>query len=346
MPNRKAKKNKGKKGTGRRQDKASDAFCWANLPLELKEEILKYLDINQLLKLEAAMGLEDTPAASYPPTEAAPPKEMFRRIAHALMLFDLDIHPMMDLMRRYDAIISGSCALAVILDSDFVPNDIDAYVKTESASPFVDGLVRKTKYERSSHPKDTKIYKGQRNGIVKSYNLVHAVTGKKINIIETGVCPISTVFAFHNTVLMNFIAYWGVVCSYGTLTCRRIGLVNSTSFNEGSSKTMAPATEESRQKYKARGVKMIWNYRGREDVRKSWADIRNHVCGEWEYCPKTSRNLNDSGVACLVFPEWRDKEIEITMVHWRLASEGRCKIDFGMKLGWVHSSEGQCIWLL
>ncbi|KAG2021346.1 hypothetical protein CC2G_006592 [Coprinopsis cinerea AmutBmut pab1-1] len=321
-------------------------FGWTDLPLELKEEILTHMDINQLLKLEAAMGLHDTSAADYPRTEASPPKEMYRRITHIFLLFDLDISVMMRLMQQHDAIISGSCALAAILDNDFAPNDVDVYVKTEQARPFVEALVMATKYDRLPNSNDSKVYIRERNGIAKSYNITHRETGKKVNIIETCVCPISTVFAFHNTVLMNFIAYWGVVCSYGTLTCRKIGLFNSTSFNEGSNKQLTPEIEESRQKYKERGVKMIWNYRGREDVRRSWSDIRNHVCGEWEYCPKTSRSINDPGVACLVFPEWRDKDIDVTMVHWCLATEGRCKTNFGMKLGWVHTSEGQCIWLL
>ncbi|KAG2008879.1 hypothetical protein CC2G_014263 [Coprinopsis cinerea AmutBmut pab1-1] len=346
MPAGQRTKHKGKSQKNKSKSTTPYIFSWTRLPIELKEEILKHMDINQLLKLEAALGLDATPATEYPTTAASPPKEMYRRISLILDRFDIDPKVCLELMQRHEVIISGSCALTVVLDSDFKNNDIDMYVKVDHAGAFVDALLRATRYERARTSQDNKEYKSERNGIVKSYPLVHRITGKILHIMETSVCPISTVFAFHNTVLMNFIAYWGVVCAYGSLTCRRIGLFNSTTFNEGSDKKLTRAMEDSRVKYKERGIKMIWNYRGREDVRRSWADIRNHVCGQWQYCPETSRGINDAGVACLVFPEWRDKDIEVTMVRWRLATEGKCIVNFGMKLGWVHTSEGRCIWLL
>jgi len=185
---------------------------------------------------------------------------MFYRLCRMLTPFHFnDARAVLGALQKTGAVISGSAALHLFFPSIFEPNDIDFYVPIRG---FPRLLIFAMQYGYSLVPWDWETeYDVLCHTVVK---LVHPASGKSINII---VCPahvVGTITQFHSTLVMNYIAWYGVVSLYPSWTMQRVGLiVNDT-----------PANERCFQKYRDRGFKLerrvkdiVCDYNGRPVLR-------------------------------------------------------------------------------
>ncbi|RDB29330.1 Transcription elongation factor SPT5 [Hypsizygus marmoreus] len=195
------------------------------------------------------------------------------------------------LMEATDSIISGSAALLAIFPGSIQPADMDVYVPVHAVK-FFTGRLRQTFgfqiYKQTMHfdPDNDHMY----NDIPYVASISWFVrNGKILNVIGvTGKNAVKAIFAFHCTVVMNFISYYGVYCAYPRLTTNNKGLINTPAY------TTKP-TKQALRKYKRRGftLKHALNY---------WSEFDSHVCGTSKSCPMTVRTLYDKGGMFLGFP--------------------------------------------
>ncbi|KAI6142475.1 hypothetical protein BKA82DRAFT_3940937, partial [Pisolithus tinctorius] len=130
------------------------------------------------------------------------------------------------LLHLGQAIISGSCALHLLLpqgDVMWSPHDVDVYATHKNVDFLIAGIK------------------------LQGYQIIHVTTGNdlrysnshvasifsfvcdqcKINIIvSSSTTPISPIFQYHSTALMNFITHDSVFCAYPHLTLHQQLLVD------------------------------------------------------------------------------------------------------------------------
>ncbi|KAH6905913.1 hypothetical protein BKA70DRAFT_1056271, partial [Coprinopsis sp. MPI-PUGE-AT-0042] len=110
-----------------------------------------------------------------------------------------------------------------------------------------------------------------------------------INVMITNtLSPLPAIACFHSTVVMSFIAYYGVVSLYPDLVRRQTGWINRAD----------PATRRDVpwiDKYNQRGYHILGDSRLME----------KHECRTSPSCTQTIRNLFDQGVTVAKFREYR-----------------------------------------
>lgn len=151
---------------------------------------------------------------------------IFKNLVRPFGITDVDILRLV--MAFSGAIISGSTALAAVDPGKFTPNDLDFYLPATGLSSFLlylheIGYV----HRRLSIAEETSTYPYQGAlKLHKVYSLVHTTIGKSVHVVVTKATnPIATVLDFHSTLVMNYIAWYGVVSLYNPLTKLGIGLI-------------------------------------------------------------------------------------------------------------------------
>ncbi|KAF8180871.1 hypothetical protein BJ912DRAFT_855031, partial [Pholiota molesta] len=91
---------------------------------------------------------------------------------------------------------------------------------------------------------------------------------------------------FHSTVVMNYIASYGLVCLYPELTLGRRGVVNHQNIPH--------RVANSIQKYRERGFDI-------QTGLNAWDATREHECGVDATCPTTPRRLLDGSALFIAF---------------------------------------------
>jgi hypothetical protein len=135
---------------------------------------------------------------------------------------------------------------------------------------------------------------------------------------------------WNSTIIMNFIAYFGIVCLYPTTTRSRVGWVNLRG-------DPTPRDQKWIDKYTARGYSL---YEG-SNLPGPWAP---HRCGVDDVCTVTVRNLLDDGVEVLPFKAYGGeshrtllKTLEPVFV-WKLRNTS-CVLGKWGKKGFVRTAE-------
>lgn len=204
-------------------------------------------------------------------------QEMFDTFKEVLARYKIDWSALRAAMVATGAVISGSTALAVLLKGEFVPQDLDIYVNAKGFAAMLAFLTNhgyQVVMPQLHYAHDLK----------KKYpNLKNVLTlkrdgkGEKIDlIIATEAHVLTTITQFHSTSVMNYIAFYGIVCLYPEWTLRRKGLV-----------TRANVPNEVLDKYRGRGFKIAYTL---AELAKY---DTNHSCGEHICCPRTKRDLWD-----------------------------------------------------
>lgn len=186
------------------------------------------------------------------------------------------------ILKASGAIISGSAALSVLHDNSFEPDDIDFYVLPKGF-PILMTYLTETGYRLSTAvPDPSEDYPDYGNFIAGMVlTLYHTLDMKKVNVIVSSDDHlVSTVACFHSTIVMNYIAWFGVVSMYNSWTLRAMGL----KVSQGEKATACFG------KYETRGFTLT-------EVPPVDAD---HVCATAHNCLNPRRYLDDED--CKIYP--------------------------------------------
>ena len=230
-------------------------------------------------------------------------KAMLRTLLQILSRFKLDWKVIKAVMVTTGAVISGSAALAVLLEGEFVAQDLDIYV-TGGHLGTVLVFLQEQGYNVTipSPSTNKKNYPASTVALALENN-----TGEKIDLIATSEPHIvHAITKFHSTCVMNFIAYYGVVSLYPMWTMRKTALVRA-----------GPINQQAIDKYRGRGFAMV----------ASASDLPgyepNHKCGTQLCCPMARRQLHDDGTLCIPLEddEWNIRTEEKMRVGWVLQKD-------------------------
>ncbi|KAH6903027.1 hypothetical protein BKA70DRAFT_1111312, partial [Coprinopsis sp. MPI-PUGE-AT-0042] len=225
-------------------------------------------------------------------------------------------------LQRGRGYMSGSgviAAQAKRLDlPPFKPGDIDFYIQEKASQQFKDFLLESGERRLHKETGMTKTFAQRR--IAKLWYFRDA-KDNEINVIVTASrCALVPIVAFHSTPVMNFVAYFGIVSLYASLTELGMGWVNRDL-------TIKPLSEQDLDgwmaKYAARGYTLFDN----SDIPGPY---EGHRCGLDEECTLTIRHLFDKGVKVTKFPDYQG-ESDVTLLKtlepvftWRLRNRA-CK---------------------
>jgi hypothetical protein len=209
------------------------------------------------------------------------------------------------MMRETGAVISGSAALALLHPLAFEPNNLDFYVSAPGYA-YVLRFVEDFGYKIIPNDSPAVLYDPNRLVVVK---LVHPITRRSINVV-TGTSqyarPVDIITKFHSTLVMNFIAYHGVVSLYPRWTLRKEGFILKNSFETWPCFT----------KYDHRGFGL---HRNINDLQEP---LGLHCCWKSAYCPLAKRSIHDG--FCFYQPFSNSNEgldFYETDVSWTLSDE-------------------------
>ncbi|KAJ7035865.1 hypothetical protein C8F04DRAFT_954401 [Mycena alexandri] len=209
----------------------------------------------------------------------------------------------MALLRTTRSIVSGSAALLMVSDLDFVPGDLDIYTplsQEESAMEIVQhhmNFEAKTSRMPCGYPDSSAIHKVHR--LEKGHRSMNI-------IIVRGEDPTAALFHFHSTIVMNCLTAFGLYCAYPSLTFFDVGVVNlPVVLREVGVRRNA---EECFDKYRNRGVTLV------NDVRKL-PRHSIHECRKDAECPHTLRSTVDAQGLYITLFEPTEAEAEYVARH-------------------------------
>ena len=179
-----------------------------------------------------------------------------------------------ELMVNTGTVISGSFALAILHPQQFDPNDIDFYVLPLGFGAVLK-YVAQHGYIIDPYEHGTSKYVRQHIVVVR---LIHPISQKSINVI-TGFKDhvVEIITQFHSTLVMNYLAWFGLVVLYPEWTLNKAGLIVTDTLT----------SEQCFTKYIGRG------YTLHRDVHTLTHPLEVHRCGEDPYCAATMRSLHD-----------------------------------------------------
>lgn len=240
-----------------------------HIPTELQLRIMEYSSVPDLRLFASTCKFYYRLVQHHLPRRA---DEMFRA-------FDLNPSLMCDTLQQTQSVVSGSCALLVILPWSFTPNDMDIYVPSVHAPRLLHLLSTRFGYVLDDDSTD---YPGT-VGMIAVYTLSNG--HRFIQVISTiSENPLKSLYKFHSTIVMNFVSARGICCAYPRLTSQRRGLKNRYAIT--SSPQPSVLILACFDKYQRRGFDLAVNL-------SRWPEYRGHVCGVCGSCPYTDRCLAD-----------------------------------------------------
>ena len=224
---------------------------------------------------------------------------------HTLTRFRLDWKVMKAVMITTGAVISGSVALAVLLGGEFVAQDLDIYVVAEHMGTVLVFL------EEQGYKVIIPSPNAKKNGCPTSTVTLTLKNnaGEKIDLTATTERHIVyTITKFHSTCVMNYVAYYGIVCLYPAWTMCGTALLRGE-----------PTDQQAIEKYRGRGFAM------KTDASEMPGYEPNHKCAAHQCCPQTRRELHDHVTLCVPLEdkEWNIKTEEKMRVGWVLQNDAR-----------------------
>jgi len=226
---------------------------------------------------------------------------MMKQLDKVLCRFHfVDTRAVRTMMIASGAVISGSAALSILHPDRFDINDLDFFV-TAKGYPILLAFVLDHGYKVDIRGVQSADY-ADVNVVL---TLVHAASKASINIVaSTDSHVVGTITQFHSTIVMNYIAFYSIVCLYPTWTMKNAGLVVVREVEK----------RGCIQKYHTRGYSMA--YKGSAMP----AFEGGHSCGKDPMCPRTRRTLHDGHSLFVPFDNIPAHlpAAEATAVQWTL----------------------------
>lgn len=202
-----------------------------------------------------------------------------RRADDMFRAFDLNPTLMRDTLHQTQSVVSGSCALLVVLPWVFTPNDMDLYVPNIHAARLLHLLSTRFGYALNEGATE---YPGT-VGMSALYNLSNGRRSMQV-ISVTAQNPLKSLYKFHSTIVMNFISSRGIYSAYPRLTSEMRGLKNTYAI--AYSAQPPQLVNACFDKYANRGIDLA-------PTLARWPEYDGHVCGISGSCPHTDRRLGD-----------------------------------------------------
>ncbi|KAF8180863.1 hypothetical protein BJ912DRAFT_854980 [Pholiota molesta] len=208
-----------------------------------------------------------------------------------------------------DTLVSGSWALYVLHPGMFTPGDLDLYIskcdrrvnmlmRFLESRHYVVESVADAYYIDYVDPVANDIHRILR---LSQETRPHAPT---INVvISRSASSIRPIFSFHSTIVMNFLAWYGLVCLYPRLSLARRGLINAPANGSRVSRWI--------KKYRLRGFDL-------QTSLTCWGDIVTHECRQTPDCPLTTRRVISQNVLFIPVENNRRLEEFIQDETWHL----------------------------
>ncbi|EAU85057.2 hypothetical protein CC1G_04153 [Coprinopsis cinerea okayama7 len=280
------------------------------------------------------------------------PKELLLRFTALLVRFSLDPKDFRACMMTHGAVVSGSAALAVILPrpSSFVPNDIDIYVNSSGLSGLLKYILTRTPYT-----KETVLTRARGPDVAYSVLvggtamltvrlLEDPLSGRSLNVVEASTrSPLSVVWGFHSTLVMNVVLHSGVGSAYPRHALEGVGVINCVRGRM----VRRPALVQALDKYRRRGFRLYANlvdvFASQDRAVTSTPALSQHHCGTWAYCPQTTRDSLDPGMLWVPFPGYTSDDMlqGVPSVSWKLAHDGECCRELAPCPGWLEDVDGR-----
>ncbi|KAG1792674.1 uncharacterized protein HD556DRAFT_1444348 [Suillus plorans] len=185
--------------------------------------------------------------------------------------FVSDTEHFITLLRRTDAVVSGSCALNIVQAKEGATeiNDLDIYTTLQKFEDLELPSPPPGPYNTSGIAKLFRFQKGKQNVDIIVTNLASAV---------------APVFQFHSTIVMNFISADVIFCAYPAWTLDMLGLIHPRTYKQNGTNY---ATIQGLAKYMQRGFTLY------SDIGE--LSPHDNRCVKTYYCPHVSRSTNDKG---------------------------------------------------
>jgi len=152
-------------------------------------------------------------------------------------------HALHCFMQQNGAIILGLTALLALHSGTLQPRDLDLYVpitNEEAAEEFLEesgySICHEPNHSASEYENTSAIRISR-----------YANGGRRIDVVYTRGSPIQAVAEFHSMLVMNYIAWYGLVCLYPALTLQKKAIINVD--NE--------RAREHHERYEARGFQLM-----------------------------------------------------------------------------------------
>jgi len=189
-------------------------------------------------------------------------------------------------MAQSGAILSGSAALVLLHPGSFSPRDLDFYVLPRGYSLFL-SFVLDQGYVVEPDRDLSLAYERDALLVLK---LVHTDSGKELNVVTVlAGHVVHGITGFHSTLVMNYVAWYGVVSLYPRWTSAKKGLIIRETAT----------TTECFEKYRARGFMCA---KSNDILCNSNLGVPEHLCQISLGCAKTTRYLLDGN--CDFQPFW------------------------------------------
>lgn len=214
----------------------------------------------------------------------------YSRLCGLLKPYSLPAAPLLSILNRHNAIISGSAALWLLHPDSFIPGDLDIYVGGGASAPLIRDIIELSSqsYYLDESVKTEPCDYSLCDGIDTVHWLRHKTEpeDRHVNVIVVvGDDPLVAVFNFDGTHVMNFITSTGFGSAYPSLTMDKRSLLNCPP-------TRLFSRVGWKAKYQARGFTFTQNYLS--------FDVP-HTCTVDASCPNTARHLRDSHMLYISF---------------------------------------------
>lgn len=132
----------------------------------------------------------------------------------------------LNILRHSNTIVSGSCALLALCPGTFLPNDLDLYTVNEpTARKLIDFLQMHGYYRLLGTPESGHRMRYQSCLVDHIEFYYHRTDNRHIQVMYASTpSPIAPIFDHHTTAVMNFIAWYGVICTHPAMTLKQEGI--------------------------------------------------------------------------------------------------------------------------
>ncbi|KAH6888901.1 hypothetical protein BKA70DRAFT_1235243 [Coprinopsis sp. MPI-PUGE-AT-0042] len=352
------------------------AYGWNTLPEELQNKIVGFLPLDALQAF-----------AKIRPLLAH--RILQTRFTSRLTTHGLPVKRTVKMMKDTDTLIARSTSTAVVADKSIVNMDIDMYTGHSQIDPVMAflcsngylvvhstdedwgssedsdsdiSMVSLTSLTDTKSPMPTDAASYARNWISSIYTLYHLDKETKINVIQS-TCGSSAapILEFHSTVVMNWIAWDGVVCLYPQLTLDKKGTdpiypVYGTHAHGiiGLGAIVppycTPKAIKAMQKYVDRGFTIYdscteldfhtpqdcYEERGRTIYMPRGCTLQSNALNP--YCQRRVREVNDTFQTSMSFAPFGSVSKHSHSVRWRLSyltNEAQEDLLLACQMGWV-----------
>lgn len=239
------------------------------LPVEIHFNIMEHLSLPDLEMLGATNSFFRTLVQQHAQHRTT---KLFR-------FFEIDPISMLDVLNLTGSVVSGSAALVVVNPWSFTPNDMDIYAPPTRSALLIELMATRFGYIVDA----IAVGYPQFSGISAIHTLKKGVHSVQV-MVTSSENPLTAVFHFHSTTVMNFISAHGIYCAYPILTSQRRGLKNRYELaHNGQSEE---AVRLCLDKYAQRGYEIA-------DDLSGWPEFDGHACTSNGSCPAVKRCVDD-----------------------------------------------------